>query len=342
MWVLAPFQLHSAEPRAALELPQPSVRGPGFHRGASIGFFLEERDPFFEVSHYSELINRAVSAGATHVQLALRWFQDDVGANEIAPGPRETVSDTVLTAVIRAAHSRGLRVFLMPFVFVRDKSAGSWRGAIAPTDPDVWWSAYESYILKYARLAQRERVETFAVGSELKSMVHEEARWRALIKAVRRDYEGQLVYSANWDNYTQVGFWDELDVIGLNGYFSLSRTYRPDLETLRSAWQIVRRRLMDWAGGLARPILLTEVGYRSSVIAPAEPWSHFDMPAAAPDVQLKCFEAFYSTWSAEGGLQGLYVWNWFGDGGMEESGFTPYGKPAFEVIRHWYFNSWGL
>ena len=145
---------------------------------------------------------------------------------------------------------------------------------------------------KYARLAQRERVETFAVGSELKSMVHEEARWRALIKAVRRDYEGQLVYSANWDNYTQVGFWDELDVIGLNGYFSLSRTYRPDLETLRSAWQIVRRRLMDWAGGLARPILLTEVGYRSSVVAPAEPWSHFDMPAAAPDVQLKCFGAF--------------------------------------------------
>ena len=82
----APSFTYSAEPRAALELPQPSVRGPGFHRGASIGFFLEERDPFFEVSHYSELINRAVSAGATHVQLALRWFQDDVGANEIAPG----------------------------------------------------------------------------------------------------------------------------------------------------------------------------------------------------------------------------------------------------------------
>ncbi len=331
--------LYSAEPTAALELSSPVLRNGDFQRGASIGFFLDERGAFYEAAHYSGLIDRAVSAGVTHLQLAVRWFQDDVASSHIDAAPGETVEDTVLRETINAARRRGLKVFLMPFVFVRDTSDGSWRGAIAPSDPEAWWSSYRRYILRYAKLAQESGIGLFAVGSELKSLVTEEYRWRALIADVRGIYRGDLIYSANWDNYQRVDFWDALDHLGVNGYFSLSRSYEPSLDHVASAWRRQRDALTTWAGHMARPFILTEVGYRSSKIAPAEPWNHFDVPTPSPEVQLRCYEALYRTWAQETTLGGLYTWNWFGEGGLEEAGFTPYGKPAFEVIRRWYLGS---
>jgi hypothetical protein len=327
------------EPTAALNLEVPSARGHEFHRGASLGFFLKERGQAYETAHYTKLIDRATTAGVTHLQLAVRWFQEDIAANQIVRSQDETVSDEVLIHIIRVAKERKLTVFLMPFVFVKDTQEGSWRGALAPTNPDIWWSSYTDYLLHYATLAADCDVDFLAVGSELKSLTHAQDRWRPLIETLRSTYSGQLVYSANWDNYRNVAFWDAVDRIGVNGYFPLSQTFAPSLGVLKWAWWRHRDALVHWAGGLARPIILTEVGYRSSRIAAAEPWNHFDLPIPDPDTQLNCYLAFYATWMNEKALQGLYTWNWYGEGGLSDAGFTPYAKPAYEVIRRWFRDS---
>ena len=48
-----------------------------------------------------------------------------------------------------------------------------------------------------------------------------ETHWRKLIRKTRSLYQGQLTYAANFDQYHEVSFWDALDFMGVNAYFSL-------------------------------------------------------------------------------------------------------------------------
>ena len=41
------------------------------------------------------------------------------------------------------------------------------------------------------------------------------------IAYVRQTFKGKLTYSANWDHYSGIGFWDDLDLIGMNSYWKL-------------------------------------------------------------------------------------------------------------------------
>jgi len=49
--------------------------------------------------------------------------------------------------------------------------------------------------------------------------------WKHIIKTVRSEFSGQLTYAANFDNYHLVGFWSELDILGINAYFPLRFQY---------------------------------------------------------------------------------------------------------------------
>jgi hypothetical protein len=33
---------------------------------------------------------------------------------------------------------------------------------------------------------------------------------------------------------------------------------------------------------------------------------------------------------------GVFVWNWFGDGGAMDNGYTPRNKPAEQLLRWWF------
>ena len=55
--------------------------------------------------------------------------------------------------------------------------------------------------------------------------------WWELIANIRQSYSGQLTYAANFDNYQEVYFWDQLDLIGINAYFPLRELQeQPDQE----------------------------------------------------------------------------------------------------------------
>jgi hypothetical protein len=47
----------------------------------------------------------------------------------------------------------------------------------------------------------------------------------------------------------------------------------------------------------------------------------------------------FEVWDKEEKLGGVYIWNWFGFRDPEDRGYTPRGKPAEEVLRHWYKSS---
>jgi hypothetical protein len=102
-------------------------------------------------------------------------------------------------------------------------------------------------------------------------------KWRALIERTRRSFPGKLTYAANFDQYAGVGFWDALDLIGVNAYFPLREGLDPtDRATLAKGW----RRALDGIAAFRRtrklerhPVLFTELGYRPCLGATSAPWA---------------------------------------------------------------------
>ena len=174
---------------------------------------------------------------------------------------------------IRKAKSLGLKVMLKPHVWV---AGGRWRGEIDVGDSAAWRRWFESYrrwILGYADMAQTEGADILVVGVELRSTESRlAARWRELIDEARERFNGKLTYSANWDDVANVSWWDALDYIGVQFYPPLATTERVDLEQVRDNVAARLDDLAPIANRHARPVLLTEVGYRAASDALVIDW----------------------------------------------------------------------
>lgn len=334
---VAPATKNSWTDDPAAALPSPHVRGDEFRRGVSLGLFVSTRDEEARRGFYSRFLDEIVQVGATDLQLVVQWAQADVRSSEVWRDPNSSTDDALLIWVIEQARSRGLRVFVMPIIDLQKRAPGDWRGKLAAGDWDAWWTSYSAYIGHYARLSQAHGVSLFSVGSELVSTELEQGRWRALIAQVRGMFDGELTYSANWDHFRPVPFWDALDVAGVTGYGTLSLERDPDEQALLRGFDAMRREVDAWTAATGKRFMFTEIGYASQVGGARDPWDYRPRPGGADAaLQLRCYRAMYRAWHDHPALAGLFIWNWFGMAGVDSSGYTPRGKPAASVLRHWY------
>jgi len=109
-------------------------------------------------------------------------------------------------------------------------------------------------------------------------------RWRELIKEVRNIYKGKVTYAANFDNYNEVAFWDDLDFIGINAYFSLRNpnefisTPQAMKKSLEKGWINVFENINTFRVQnklQKKPIIFTELGYINRKNTTIEPWTGF-------------------------------------------------------------------
>ncbi len=325
------------DPRAGMG--EVMTRDGTFRRGVALGLF--SADPSLEArkSHYSTMLDEIVAAGATDLSLVPRWAQRDVASDTIAPLEGTTVPDAELEWVISEASARGLRLFLMPYIYVEVRARGKWRGTIEPGDEDAWWASYERFILHYADMAQRHDAALYSVGSELLSMETKDARWRGLIAKVRARFDGQLTYSSNWDHFEVPTYWDALDVVGMTAYQELSKRPNPSWWDLTQGWVTFRKRLRVWLLQRQSRFIFTEIGYPSHSDAAARPWDYSERGESDVPLQARCFRAMMDVWHADERLAGVYIWNWFGFADGSDRGYSPRGKPSKDVITHWYKES---
>lgn len=108
------------------------------------------------------------------------------------------------------------------------------------------------------------------------------AGWEQVIERARAAYRGRLTYAANFDQYEEVGFWDRLDLIGINAYFPLRDRLLGDgrdeelPEILRAGWHSILARLDAFrgeAGIPSHPVLFTELGYTARADSTIQPWA---------------------------------------------------------------------
>lgn len=106
--------------------------------------------------------------------------------------------------------------------------------------------------------------------------------WASAIAAVRGVYRGKLTYAANFDQYRDVGFWDRLDLIGINAYFPLRGMHDerpPDdelLAELTAGWRSVLDEIQAFQKAEKlrdRPVVFTELGYTDRANSAVHPWA---------------------------------------------------------------------
>ncbi|MCG8419504.1 MAG: hypothetical protein MJE77_16355, partial [Proteobacteria bacterium] len=306
--------------------------GPPAVRGIALGLYPDGRK---NVARFDRMIDEIADVGANYVALVVTWAQRDVNSIRIAAGP-ETIDDATLRHAIDRAHQRELDVLVFPIVTVRKLSPGQWRGTLRPRDTDAWWQSYERFIAHYAAIAGEKRAAAFLLGSELGSTEAWQYRWYHLISRIERMYSGQLIYSANWDHYTQVSFWRRLDIIGVTGYFELSRDKNATEADLKEAWLRVRSELVGFARARKKPLWITEVGYTSVDGAATRPWDYLMAGPVDVEEQRRLYAAFVGAWDNTPTLRGVFFWNWYGKGGADDRGYTPKGKPAEAILRRWF------
>ncbi|WP_375435115.1 hypothetical protein [uncultured Hymenobacter sp.] len=258
-------------------------------------------------------------------------------------------SDRGLTQTTKLARERGIRTMLKPHLWLRG-GKGSWPGDINMTsaaDWQTWFASYSVFLLHYAQLAESSGMDALCIGTELQhASVGHEVEWRALIKQVRSVYHGPLTYAANWSGeFEQIRFWDALDYIGIQAYFPLSTTTRPTKATLLASWREPLRRIEAVQKRYKKPVLFTEVGYKTTPDAAIEPWAWPDRTAVFTELdeqtQRTCYEAMFETFWRRPWFQGTFIWKWYP--GLQPNGpahrhldFTPQHKPAEQVMAHWY------
>jgi hypothetical protein len=283
----------------------------------------------------AESFSELVDVGATHVALVVEWSQRDVAATRIAPS-KKTAEDEHVRRAIRAARAAGLKVLLFPILQLKKTKPGQWRGTIRPKDVDAWWTSYEGFVLHYAAIAAAEHAEVFSLGSELGTTEAWRYRWYHLISRVEKLYDGELIYSANWDHFRGVSFWRRVDYLGVTGYFELTENRSASTADLRAGWAKPRAALRTFAGEHRKPLWLTEVGYASRDGAGAHPWDYTGRGKLDLEEQRRCYAALRDAWSGIAELGGLFIWNWHGPGGRRDRDYTPRGKPAEKILRDWW------
>ena len=284
---------------------------------------------------YHTLLKEIKQEGFSHVSLIVHWGQEDIYSSEITPHSKETIPDSKLKKVIQRAHQLGLKVLLFPILWIEKRKMGQWRGTLSPQHLNSWWASYLRFIDHYATLAAEENVEVFSVGSELSSLEYDHVRWNTLIDHVRQKYNGALIYSANWDHFSEVSFWHTVDYIGLTAYYELSTNVDAPLKELISAWQMIRTQLYDWLETHSpnKGVVFTELGYPSQQGGAARPWHYTSSQQIDLEEQRRAYEAFRHVWQFDQKLEGVFFWNWWGLGGIHDTWYTIRGKPAHNEIK---------
>jgi hypothetical protein len=218
------------------------------------------------------------------------------------------------------AHEKGIKVMLKPHIWVT-RANGKWRSDIemkTQAEWDYWFRDYENMILHYARLAQSANIDALCIGTELliPSTKHGE-RWIDIIAKIRTVYSGELTYAANfYKEFEEITFWDHLDYIGVQAYFSLASKNDPDLKSLKSSWRKHASSLEKISRKYNKKVVFTEVGYKNTSDAAIEPWLwprqlEADKIKESEAVQANCYEAMFSTLWNEEWFGGVYIWKWF-------------------------------
>lgn len=312
----------------------------GLHRGMSV--FGWSRDN-------KEAIADLVKVNTEWVAVVPFMYQDDESSVELRSQREDglfTRRDSTFIRAIKDLHKKGIHVHLKPHLWLGE----GWRSNLKLKNDqewDTWFNSYRNRMLHYAKMAEMTQAELFCVGTELRTSIKRQPEsWATLIQEIREIYTGKLTYAANWhDEYEHITFWDQLDYIGIQAYFPLTKNKNPNLEAIKKGWQSHIKTLSSFSKQHNKPILFTEVGYKSEASATIKPWEWGNamqvlFKKKSDQTQLLAYEALFEELWHQDWFAGVYVWEWDTRSSKENApknlNFSPRFKPAENLIAKWF------
>lgn len=241
---------------------------------------------------------------------------------------------------IELCTAAGLKIMLKPQIWMHNAYTGDFKMS-NEEDWITFEKSYEAFIMTFLTIAIEYDVELFCIGTEWREFVKARPTfWNNLIKRTKLKYSGELTYAANWDDYKDVPFWKEMSVIGVNGYFPVSISEKPDLKELTMGWEVHRKVLSEFSKKNDRKIVFTEIGYRSMEGATIKPWEHNTRSKYSAEIQHFAFKALFDVLWKEDWFEGVFIWKWYHNhaeqGGNGDIDFTPQNKLAEKTIRSYW------
>lgn len=314
----------------------------GKHRGMSVFWSYNNNDDYKKST--KDIIKDNIEWSTVIPFIDQENEETNKIAGQVVPGVWSRRDSSVIKQIGRL-QERGIRVHLKPHIWLVD----GWRSNIKLSSDDwtLWFDSYKERMLQYARIATVTKVPLFCIGTELRTVIKNKPdAWFELIKEVKTIYSGKLTYALNWDDPIEdIPFWDELDYIGIQAYFPLTTHKKPDLEEIKQGWDAHIEKMKIASQTYEKPILFTEVGYRSDVSATIKPWEWGSIigiltEQKSDQTQQLAYEAMFQRLWDEPWFAGCYIWQWH-TGSTPEStknsvDFTPRFKPAENTITKWY------
>lgn len=327
--------------------------GLGAMRGITIGPIESALHPGrgYGSAAYLRSLDEAKRLGASWISLTPFGRVADLAPTGVAMSFEQpfATNRAAITLAVQQAHARGLRVLLVPHLWVE---SGGWRGEIDPGDDAAWerWAGgYGEFLRAWAKVAEASEVDLLAVGVELRSWLTttRAPSFVALVRDVRRVYRGLLTYAANWDDAEDSVIWGELDLIGVNAFFPLAEREGADAAELVRGAELVASRMSALATRWQKPIVFTEFGYTTRRDPALRPWEwpdHMTDVVVDQAAQADAYAALLSAVIDAPWLAGAFVWRLYSDpddlSQEAEWGFSPRGKLAELVLRDAYAAHW--
>ncbi len=277
------------------------------------------------------------------------FYQEDEKTHRIST-PKKigqwSKRDSLFIRTITKLKTRDIHIMLKPHLWL----GSGWRSNVTQSslsDWDIWFESYRANMIHYAMMAAETNTDLLCIGTELKSSLKAQPeQWKSLIKEIKAIYKGKLTYAANWDGeYELIDFWDEFDYIGIQAYFPLTKSPNPDLITVKDGWNTHIELLESLSKKHHKPILFTEIGYKSEASATIKPWEWGSALSIlskqkSDKTQQIAFQALYETFWDKDWFAGTYIWQWNTQSKKENVStnldFSPRYKPAENTIATWY------
>lgn len=347
----------SAEARPAL-LPFAeswALSAGGGMRGITIGPIesLRHAGKGYGSEAYVRALDESVRMGATWISLTVFgrvWDLNSTEVDLVFEAPFQENRLNVLKA-IEQAHARGLKVFLVPHLWVE---SGGWRALMAPGGGSDegwarWADSYRSFLLAWAEVARLGHAEMFSAGVELRSWVTTSrvASFKTILSDLKAIYPGWITYSANWDDVEDTLILGELDFIGINAFYPLTEREGAPLEDLIAGGYRIAANIEKMANTYQKPVVLTEIGYTTRADPALRPW---EWPDSMTNVrideqsQADAYTAIMAPFLDARFCTGFFIWRVYADpddvSQEAEWGFSPRGKKAELVLRDAFGTHW--
>jgi len=307
------------------------------------------------------------AAGANYSAVMATWYLQTYNSTSIASSP-SSPSDADVAAAIQNLRAQGITVTLKPHV---DSLDGIWRGdftwpssAVSVADQQAWLTAwftsYQAFIMHFAQIASVNGVGTMVIGTEFAKLTGSDCAgscrtyWDTyVINPLRAKYPNlTLAYGADadWagDEFTTVSFWEDVDIIGLDGYVPLTSLSDPTVAQLVAAWTNAQDNVngfnplaafQNLQSAYDKPLIFTEIGYMSTSGSNQNPANDMQTGSYDPTEQQNCYEAFFEVFSAQSSwMKGVFWWAWtVSPPGADERVYSPQNKPtATATLPEWY------